>query len=107
MKRYISNYTILSNGDVFINHITTVSDEDALISIEPFDRELGNTIYVPVPLCVTDSTSLEQVVQAFLEASSREQFMALHKAAGVEAAHKGDEVAVLKLNFARKTTTKL
>ena len=61
MKRFISNYTILTSGKEYINHITTITDDNKLLSIEPFDRELGNTRYVPTPLCVTTSDHYNKV----------------------------------------------
>ena len=100
MKRYISNYTILGNGDEVINHITTVGDDGQLISILPFDRELGNTVYVPEPLCVTASSEVERVAKAFEDSASRQQLMQLLAALNSPRAQKGETVAVLRLNFA-------
>lgn len=100
MKRYISNYTILGNGDEVINHITTVGDNGQLISILPFDRELGNTVYVPEPLCVTASSEVERVAKAFEDSASRQQLKQLLAALNSPRAQKGETVAVLRLNFA-------
>lgn len=99
MRRYISNYTILINGDEVINHITTVSDDGCLISILPFDRELGNTIYVPNPLCIASSDTLEQVKAAFLAATSREHFKTLLAESNIMCPKTGDKAMVLSLDF--------
>ena len=100
MKRYISNYTILGNGEEFINHITTVSDDGALISIEPFDRELGNTIYVPAPLCVATTSQIELVRKAFEQCASRQQLKQRLAELKIAPPQQGDSIAVLRLDFA-------
>ena len=100
MKRYISNYTILGSGDEVINHITTVDDEGRLLSIEPFDRELGNTVYVPQPLCVVATGDIHLVEQAFDESASRKQLKQHLAALKASHPHQGDAVAVLRLDFA-------
>lgn len=102
MKRYISNYTLLANGEEFINHITTVGDDGKLASILPFDRELGNTIYVPTPLCVAAKDALDQVNELFLDATSREHFKAMLAKNNINSPCTGDEVMVLALDFNRK-----
>ena len=107
MKRYISNYTILGNGEEVINHITTVDNDGKLISILPFDRELGNTVYVPVPLCVTATSSLRKVEKAFLAATSREHFKTLLSEAKITSPEAGTNTSVLSLNFNTKILTKL
>ena len=107
MKRYISNYTILGNGQEVINHITTVDDDGQLISILPFDRELGNTVYVPEPLCVTASSEVERVAKAFEDSASRQQLKQLLAALNSPRAQKGETVAVLRLNFAHNIIRKI
>ena len=102
MKRYISNYTILGNGEEVINHITTVTDDGALISILPFDRELGNTVYVPQPLCVAASGEIELVKKAFKDCASRQQLKQQLAALKVLRPQQGDTVFVLRLDFANK-----
>ncbi|MBR5639308.1 MAG: hypothetical protein IKW83_06030 [Muribaculaceae bacterium] len=100
MKRYISNYTILGNGEEVINHITTVGDDGALISIEPFDRELGNTVYVPQPLCVAASGEIELVKKTFKECASRQQLKQRLAALNTSRPQQGNTVLVLRLDFA-------
>ena len=73
MKRFISNYTILGNGNEVINHIVTTGDDGKLISILPFDREMANTCYVPQPLCVVALCNKADVEHIILECGSREQ----------------------------------
>ena len=107
MKRYISNYTILGNGQEVINHITTVDDDGQLISIVPFDRELGNTVYVPQPLCVTASSELELVAKAFNDSASRQHLKQRLAALNTARAKKGETVAVLQLNFAHNIITQI
>lgn len=101
MKRYISNYTILSNGDELINHITTVGDDGCLISILPFDRELGNTAYVPQPLCVVATNDLQLIEKTFHECASRQQLKQQLAALSSSSPQQGATVAVLQLNFAQ------
>lgn len=107
MKRYISNYTILASGDEVINHITTINDDGTLRSIAPFDRELGNTVYVPVPLCVATPQCLKRVEEAFLASISREHFKTLLSQAHITSAQTGDDAIVLSLNFNTKITNRL
>lgn len=107
MKRYISNYTILGNGEEVINHITTVGDDGALVSIEPFDRELGNTVYVPQPLCVTAISEIEIVKKAFEECASRQQLKQRLAALKVSRPQQGEAVAVLQLNFAQNRVNQI
>lgn len=107
MKRYISNYTILADGNEVINHITTVGDDGRLISIQPFDRELGNTVYVPIPICVTTTNCLKQVEKSFLDSSSCTQFKEFLIKAHNAHPEADDLVTVLSLDFAHKTTKTL
>lgn len=107
MKRFISNYTILGNGEERINHITTLDDDGKLISVLPFDRELGNTIYVPIPLCVTATGTLRQVKKAFLAATSREHFKTLLSQTKIKCPPVGADTVVLSLNFNTKTLINL
>ncbi|MBR5118246.1 MAG: hypothetical protein IK100_06330 [Muribaculaceae bacterium] len=100
MKRYISNYTILGNGEEVINHITTVGDDGKLISILPFDRELGNTVYVPQPLCVATTSDLQLVEKTFHESASRQQLKQQLASLKTSRPQKGDSVLVLQLDFA-------
>ncbi len=107
MRRYISNYTLLANGEEFINHITTVGDDGKLISILPFDRELGNTIYVPMPLCVAAKETLDHVNEVFLGATSREHFKAMLAQSRIKSPCTGDESMMLALDFNRKQLKQL
>lgn len=107
MRRFISNYTILCNGDEVINHITTVDDDSKLISIEPFDRELGNTVYVPQPLCIATASSTHLVEKAFNQSSSRQQLTQRLAANNISCAQQGEPVVVLRLDFAHNTLTQL
>lgn len=107
MKRYISNYTILGNGEEVINHITSVGDDGKMISIQPFDRELGNTIYVPLPLCVASNGTLTLVKEAFLNATSRVHFKTLLTKTGLMRPNTGDDTTVLALDFNTKTLKQL
>lgn len=108
MKRYISNYTILSSGKVFINHITTVNDDGTLLSIEPFDRELGNTHYVPTPLCIATASGYNRIKSVFLACASREQFtQCLRDTCKCQEIEAGTAVIILNLDFSSKTITKL
>lgn len=107
MKRFISNYTIMSDGEEVINHITTVGDDGKLISINPFDRELGNTVYVPQPLCVAATCAIKQVEKAFLAATSRENFKSLLSQEKVMPPKTGNVAIVLSLNFNTKTLKQL
>ena len=107
MRRFISIYTILSNGDEVINHITTIDDDGNLISIKPFERELGNTVYVPQPLCIATTSALDQVEKAFNESASRRQLRQRLATINTSNAQQGDPVVVLRLNFAHNTLTQL
>ena len=107
MKRYISNYTILGNGEEVINHITTVGDDGKLISILPFDRELGNTVYVPQPLCVAASGENELVKKTFKECASRQQLKQQLAELGTSRPKQGETVAVLQLNFAQNCVNQI
>lgn len=107
MKRFISNYTITGSGEEFINHITTVDDDGRLVSILPFDRELGNTIYVPEPLCVVVSSEIHLVEEAFGDSASRKQFR--QRLVNVETSQPqaGSPVMVLRLDFAHNILNRL
>ncbi|MBO4722166.1 MAG: hypothetical protein J5629_04450 [Muribaculaceae bacterium] len=107
MKRYISNYTILGNGEEIINHITTVGDDGKLISILPFDRELGNTVYVPQPLCIATNIDLQLIEKTFHECASRQQLK--QQLATLKTSHPqhGDTVAVLQLDFAHNIVNQI
>ncbi len=107
MKRFISNYTILTSGKEYINHITTITDDNKLLSIEPFDRELGNTRYVPTPLCVTTSDHYNKVKEAFHASSSRQQFKQCLEGLKKHDAQEGNIVIILNLDFSSKTITQL
>ncbi|MBQ3323733.1 MAG: hypothetical protein IJG81_02690 [Muribaculaceae bacterium] len=107
MKRFISNYTILADGNEVINHITTVGDDGRLISIQPFDRELGSTIYVPQPLCVATTSCLQIIQEAFNESASRQQLKQRLATINNHSAQQGDNVVVLRLDFAHNTLTQL
>lgn len=107
MKRFITNYTILPNGQELINHITTVNDDGTLLSIEAFDRELGNTIYVPVPLCVVALSDAPRVERVFHESPSRYYFKEKLVWQDATLVQPGTLVAVMKLDFARNTIIKL
>ena len=102
MKRYISNFTILPDGTELINHITTLGDDGKLMSILPFDRELGNTRYVPTVLCVARAADCAQVEKVFKEASSRERFAELLCQGGMVAPQEGEKTLVLCLDFRTK-----
>ena len=107
MKRFISNYTLTGSGEEFINHITTVDDEGRLVSILPFDRELGNTIYVPEPLCVVATDDVPLVEEAFGDCASRQQLkkrLLKHNRPQPQA---GSPVLVLKLDFAHNILNRL
>jgi hypothetical protein len=103
MKRYISNYTILGNGYEVINHITTVGDDAQLISILPFDRELGNTIYVPKPLCVAATSDINVVEKVFHECASRQQLRQQLSKLEISRPQAGTPVTVLRLDFSTNT----
>ena len=107
MKRFISNYTILSSGEEVVNHIITLNDDGTLQSIEPFDRELGNTIYVPQPLCVAATGDVTTVEQVFHESPSRDYFK--KKLVGLNATKPlpGALVAVVRLDFANNILNQL
>lgn len=107
MKRFISNYTILGSGEERVNHITTVDDDGRLISILPFDRELGNTVYVPQPLCVVAACEAHRVEEAFGESASREQLKQLLVNLKVSQPQAGTPVMVLRLNFAHNIINQL
>ena len=107
MKRFISNYTITSRGEEFINHITTVDDEGRLVSIQPFDRELGNTIYVPEPLCVVATNDALLVERAFGDSASREQLKQRLIKQNTPQLQIGTPVLVLRLNFAHNILNRL
>lgn len=107
MKRYISNYTILGNGEEVINHITTVGDDGKLISILPFDRELGNTVYVPQPLCVVAASELQLIENTFHECASRQQLKQRLTALKISSPQQGEAVAVLQLNFAQNSVNQI
>jgi len=100
MRRYISNYTILSDGEEVINHITTVDDEGKLISIMPFDRELGNTVYVPAPLCIATASDMQLVKEIFEGCKSRQLFKQRLATLKASRPKQGDKTVVLRLNFA-------
>ena len=107
MKRFISNYTITGSGEEFINHITTVDDEGRLVSILPFDRELGNTIYVPEPLCVVTTDDANFVEEAFRDSASREQLKRRLKDMETSQPQSGISVMVLRLDFAHNILNRL
>ena len=107
MPRFISNYTILANGQLLINHITTIDDDGTLISIEPFDRELGNTIYVPQPICITNCFNLHIIEETFINSASRQQLELNLATLNLSHPQPGDNVAVMRLDFARNTLTQL
>lgn len=107
MKRFISNYTIFPNGEEVINHITTVNDDGTLRSIEPFDRELGNTIYVPQPLCIAATGDVTMVEQAFHESPSRDYFKKKLVELDATKPLPGALVAVVKLDFANNILNQL
>ena len=92
----------MASGDEVINHITTINDDGKLRSIEPFDRELGNTVYVPIPLCIATTRCLKQVEEAFLAATSREHFKTLLSQANIVPPQAGNDAIVLSLNFNTK-----
>lgn len=107
MKRFISNYTILGDGKELVNHITTVDDEGRLISVLPFDRELGNTVYVPQPLCVAAISELHHVEEAFAESASRKQLKQRLVKLKVSQPQAGTPVMVLRLDFAHNIINQL
>ena len=107
MKRFISNYTITGSGEEFINHITTVDDEGRLVSILPFDRELGNTIYVPEPLCVVATEDLPLVEEAFGDSASREQLKRRLLRQNRPQPQAGLPVLVMRLDFAHNILNRL
>ncbi len=107
MKRFISNYTIFANGDEVINHITTVEDDGTLRSVDPFDRELGNTVYVPQPLCVVATSDVPLVQKAFIECASREQLKRLLSKLKLSQPQAGVTVTVLRLDFSTNTLKEL
>lgn len=100
MRRFISNYTITGSGEEFVNHIITVDDEGRLVSILPFDRELGNTVYVPEPLCVACTSDIHLVEEAFAECASREQLKRRLVSIETTPLQAGTSVNVLRLDFA-------
>ncbi len=107
MKRFIANYTITGSGVELINHITTVDDEGRLVSILPFDRELGNTAYVPEPLCVVAASEVRLVEEAFASSPSHRQLvsrLAIHQ---VSQPQPSTPVVVLRLDFAHNIMTRL
>ena len=97
----------MGSGDEVVNHITTVGDAGNLISVMPFDRELGNTVYVPDPVCVVAAGDIQLVKELFEECASRQQFK--QRLATLNASHpeQGDNVAVLRLKFAQNTITEI
>lgn len=107
MKRFISNYTILACGQELINHITTTSDDGTLLSIETFERELGNTVYVALPLCVVATSDVARVESAFRESVSRDFFKRKLVELNISRPKPGTVVAILKLDFARNIIIKL
>lgn len=107
MKRFISNYTFFPSGEEAINHITTVNDDGTLRSVEPFDRELGNTIYVPQPLCVVATSEVSMVEQVFHESPSRDYFKKRLVELKVTKPLPGSLVAVMRLDFANNILNQL
>lgn len=107
MKRFITNYTIFPNGEEVINHITTVNDDDTLRSIEPFDRELGNTIYVPQPLCIAAASDVTMVEHVFHESPSRDYFKKKLVEFDATKPQPGASVAVVRLDFAHNILNQL
>ena len=93
----------MGSGDEVVNHITTVGDDGNLISVMPFDRELGNTVYVPDPVCVVAADDIQLVKEAFEECASRQQFKQRLAALNVPRPEQGDDIVVLRLNFAQNT----
>lgn len=107
MKRFISNYTILADGNELVNHITTLDDDGRLISVLPFDRELGNTIYVPQPICVAATNHIHQVEKAFKESASRQQLKMQLAALNISLPRQGDSTTVMRLDFANNIINQL
>lgn len=93
----------MGSGDEVVNHITTVGDDGRLISVMPFDRELGNTVYVPDPLCVVAVGDIQLVKDVFEQCASRQQFKQRLAALNVPRPERGDDIVVLRLNFAQNT----
>ena len=93
----------MGSGDEVVNHITTVGDDGRLISVMPFDRELGNTIYVPDPLCVAAVGDIQLVKGVFEQCASRQQFKQRLATLNVPRLQQGDDIVVLRLNFAQNT----
>ena len=93
----------MGSGDEVVNHITTVGDDGRLISFMPFDRELGNTVYVPDPLCVVAADGIQLVKGVFEQCASRQQFKQRLATLNVPRPEQGDDIVVLRLNFAQNT----
>ena len=107
MKRFISNYTIFPSGEEVVNHITTINDDGTMRSVEPFDRELGNTIYVPQPLCIVAIGDMPQVEQVFHESPSRAYFKKKLVELNATKPQPDTLVAVMKLDFAHNILNQL
>jgi len=109
MKRYISNYTILYTGEEFVNHITTIDDDGFVVSITAFDREMGNTRYVPIPICITTTEHLDCIKKAFLKASTRQEFKSrlLQEIQNNIEQKKQEKVIVLSLDFKTRTINRI
>ena len=115
MKRYIANYTILSSGELFINHITTINDDDTMVSILPFDREMGNTRYVNMPMCIATHEMLNTVKETFRDAANLNDFVLrlkeLHKQhlenQDATITPPKEPVAILTLNFSTGTISRI
>ena len=97
----------MGSGDEVVNHITTVGDDGRLISVMPFDRELGNTVYVPDPLCVAAADGIQLVKDVFEQCASRQQFKQRLAALNVPRPERGVDIVVLRLNFAQNTIIQL
>ena len=58
MQRLIANYTHILTDDGprrLINHVTTIDDDNRLVSVTPFTRELPNTRYIDRPVTILNA----------------------------------------------------
>lgn len=65
MKKFLANYTAL-NGNVMVNHITTISDHGTLLSIKPVTAELANVKYISQPICIISPQDLNRTLTTFI-----------------------------------------
>lgn len=104
----IANRTIFANGNILINHITTLGDNGELMSAQPFDHELPNTRYCSGTIAILPKRHAETARKLMgITRSPAEFAKKLKQAIATEKSLPAEPHIALQLNFSSHSATEI